>query len=90
MGKARGLRQLYGASEGAVQNRSVYAVPAASESPNQNFSPRWASKLQTLDMEKMGVEVPFALLTPRIIFKSVRCCGHGKQERTKTRSQKAA
>jgi hypothetical protein len=28
--------------------------------------------------EKMGVEVPFALLTPRIIFKSVRCCGHGK------------
>jgi hypothetical protein len=41
-------------------------------------------------MEKMGVEVPFALLTPRIIFKSVRCYGHGKQERTKTRSQKAA
>ena len=28
--------------------------------------------------EKMGVEVPFALLTPRIIFNSVRCCGHGK------------
>ena len=79
MGKATGLRQLYGAPEGAPFKTDPSMRFLLPQNPRTKTFPRGGRpNYRFWIWEQMGVEVPFALLTPRIIFKSVRCCGHGK------------
>jgi hypothetical protein len=66
-------------------------MPSSKPCEVSNLSFREPSKLQSClywaENNHRGV---FWIADPRIIFKFVRCCEYGKQERTKARSQKAA